>query len=209
MMGVNSPHYVGNTWPDNGGSYNWDAGHFSSWNIGLSSVFSHWGNVGHEFWASRLRRGLQVVCLSTEVVLRRWLWALRLGIVMVLRRGLRALRLDFARVALISLASEAWILLSDDLSSVIFRQSTVSTSTESSVSTPIEGRVSTATECRISTSLKLASTLDQYGDHIYEGRVLSHTRSMTLLLQSVQQYTGKSNDNSITSIVHRQTNQSS
>jgi len=42
---------------------------------------------------------------------------------MVLRRGLRALHLAFARVALIILPSEAWTLLSDNLSSVIFRQS--------------------------------------------------------------------------------------
>ena len=39
-------------------------------------------------------------------------------------RRLRALRLDIVRVALISLAYETWTLLSDDLYSVIFRQST-------------------------------------------------------------------------------------
>ena len=44
---------------------------------------------------------------------------------MVLRRGLRALRFAFARVALIILSSEAWTLLSDNLSLVIFRQSNV------------------------------------------------------------------------------------
>ena len=43
---------------------------------------------------------------------------------MVLRCGLRALRFAFALVALISLASETWTLLSDDLPSVIFRQFT-------------------------------------------------------------------------------------
>ena len=68
--------------------------------------------------ASRVRRGLQALCLITEVVLRRGLWFL-----VVLRCGLRALRLGSARVVLISLASE-WTLLSDDSSSVIFRQST-------------------------------------------------------------------------------------
>jgi len=76
------------------------------------------------YWASRVRRGLQALCLSTEVVLRRGLWFLRPCIVVVSRCGLRALHLGSARVALISLAFEAWILLFDDLSSVIFRQST-------------------------------------------------------------------------------------
>ena len=73
---------------------------------------------------SRVRRELQALCLSTEVVLRRRIFFLRLGIAVVLRRELRALRLGSARVALISLASEAWTLLSDDFFSVIFRQST-------------------------------------------------------------------------------------
>ena len=45
-------------------------------------------------------------------------------IAVVLRHGLQTLRLGFARVALIRLASEAWTLLSDDLSLVFFRQST-------------------------------------------------------------------------------------
>jgi len=172
MMGVNSPHYVGSTWPSNRGSYNWDAELLSSWNAGLSSTFSRWGNTGcgswashlgvavvlkrelqtlcqgsclrrgswalrlcaavvlkHELqtlcWASRVRRELQALCLSTEVVLRLGLWFLHLGIAVVLRRGLRALRLSSARVALIIVAPKAWTLLSDDLSSVIFRQSTV------------------------------------------------------------------------------------
>jgi len=76
--------------------------------------------------ASRVKHGLRALCLSTEVVLRRGLLFLRLGIAVVLRRGLRALRLSSARVASISLTSEAWTLLSDDLYSVIFRQSTPS-----------------------------------------------------------------------------------
>jgi len=76
-------------------------------------------NEGFKLWCE-----LQALCLSTEVVLRRGLWALRLGIAMVLRRGLRGLRFAFVRVTLISLASETWTMLSDDLSSVIFRQST-------------------------------------------------------------------------------------
>ena len=101
-MGVYSPLYVGSTWPSNGGSYNWDAGLFSSWNAGLSSAFSRWGNAGRGSRASRLRRGLQAVCLSTEVVLRRRPWALRLGIAVVLRHGLRAPRLNFTWVALLA-----------------------------------------------------------------------------------------------------------
>ena len=74
--------------------------------------------------ASRVRRGLQALCLSTKVVLRRGLLFLRLGIAVVLRRGLRALRLGSARVASIILASETWTILSDDLSSMIFKQFT-------------------------------------------------------------------------------------
>ena len=142
-MGVNSPHYVGITLPSNGGSYNWEAGLLSSWNAGLSSTFSRWDNAGRRSWTSRLgaavvlkcelqtlcwashlRRGLQALCLSTEVVLRRGLLFLCLGIVVMLRCGLRVLRLGSASVASISLKPEAWTLLSDDLSSVIFRQST-------------------------------------------------------------------------------------
>ena len=167
-MGVNSPHYVGSTWPSNEGSYNWDTGLLSSWNACLSSAFGRWGNAGRGSWAprfgrrggverepptvflcwrgirrvpraSRLRRGLQAVCLSTEVVLRCGIWALHLGIAVVLRRGLRALclgiggmlgrrlwalHLGISQVALISLTSKASTLLSDDLSSVIFRQFT-------------------------------------------------------------------------------------
>ena len=61
-----------------------------------------------------MRRGLQALRLSTEVVLRRELLFLRLNITVVLRREFRALRFGSARVALISLASEAWTLLSDD-----------------------------------------------------------------------------------------------
>ena len=108
----------------------------------MSSVFGHWDAAGCGLRASRLgvtvvlkcrlqtlcrasrlRRGTWALCLSTEVVLTRGLWFLRLGIAVGLRCGLRALHLGSARVALISLASEAWTLLSYDLSSVIFRQS--------------------------------------------------------------------------------------
>ena len=43
----------------------------------------------------------------------------------MLRHGLHALRIGIIRVAIISSASEFWTLFSDDLSSVIFGQSTV------------------------------------------------------------------------------------
>jgi len=56
--------------------------------------------------ASCLRRGLQALCLSIEVVLRRGLRALCLGIRGMLGRRLRALCLGIARAALISLTSE-------------------------------------------------------------------------------------------------------
>jgi len=42
----------------------------------------------------------------------------------MLRRGFQLSRLGAALVAMISLASGVWILLFDDLSSVIFRQPT-------------------------------------------------------------------------------------
>ena len=65
--------------------------------------------------ALRLRRELQALRLSIEVVLRCGLQALRLGITLVALINV---------ASLINLASEAWTLLSNDLSSVIFRQST-------------------------------------------------------------------------------------
>jgi len=64
---------------------------------------------------------------------------------------------------------------------------------ESRVSTTIESRISTTIESRVSTPLKFASPLDQHDDRVYENCVLSHTKSMSLLLQSVQQYTSKNN----------------
>ena len=50
--------------------------------------------------------------------------SLRLGIVVMLRRRLQALRLGITRVAMISVVSGVSTLFSDDLSLVIFRQST-------------------------------------------------------------------------------------
>ena len=61
----------------------------------------------------------------------------------------------------------------------------VLTAMESRVSTAIENRVFTTIESRISTSLKLASALDQHGGRVHKSCVLSYTRSMSLLLQSV------------------------
>ena len=70
---------------------------------------------------------------------RRGLWTLRLGtaickdagfnprilvLAVMLRRGFQPSRLGAALVAIISLASGVWILLLDDLPSVIFRQPT-------------------------------------------------------------------------------------
>ena len=47
-----------------------------------------------------------------------------LVLAVMLRRGFQALRLGTALMAIISLAFRVWTLLSDDLSSVIFGQST-------------------------------------------------------------------------------------
>ena len=49
---------------------------------------------------------------------------LRLGTTITLRRGFQPSCLGAALVAMINLASGVWILLFDDLSSVIFRQPT-------------------------------------------------------------------------------------
>jgi len=64
---------------------------------------------------------------------------------------------------------------------------------KSRVSIAIEGRVSIAIEGHVSTSLKFAYPLDQHDNLVYKGCVLSHIKSISMLLQSVQQYTGKSN----------------
>ena len=56
--------------------------------------------------------------------MRRGLWTLRLGTVIMLRRGFQPSRLGAALMAMTSPASGVWILLFDDLSSVIFRQPT-------------------------------------------------------------------------------------
>ena len=63
--------------------------------------------------------------LSFIVQLGRGLQPSRLGTVLMLRRGLHALRLRITQMAMISLSSGIYTLFSDDLSSVIFKQSTV------------------------------------------------------------------------------------
>ena len=72
-------------------------------------------------------------------------------------------------------------------------KSRVSMITKSRISSTIERHISTIIESHISNSLKFASPLDQCDNRVYEGCVLLHARSMFMLLQSVQQYTGKSN----------------
>jgi len=72
-MGVNSPHYVGNTWPSNEGSYNWDAGLLCSLNEGMSSAFSRWSNAGRGSWAPHLGAAVvlkhKLLCFLIDVVL--------------------------------------------------------------------------------------------------------------------------------------------
>ena len=162
MMGVNSSHYMSNTWPSNGGSYNWDEGLLCSWNAGLSPAFSRWGNARRGSWAPRFGRRGGVKMRASDSVFPHWRSIRRAPQALRLQRGLqtltqassfipehwsdtemrvlssaswhcsgvetrlRALRFAFARVVLICLAYEAWTLLSDDLSSVIFRRSTES-----------------------------------------------------------------------------------
>ena len=72
-----------------------------------------------------LRRGPQASRFGFVMMLRCGLRTPRFGTIVMLRCGLRTPRLDDASMALIILASEVWTLLSDDLSSVIFRQSTL------------------------------------------------------------------------------------
>ena len=75
-----------------------------------------------------MRRGLWTPRLGIAITLRRGFQPSRLGPAITLRRGFQPSRLGAALVAMISLASGAWILLFADLSSVIFRQSTVTLS---------------------------------------------------------------------------------
>jgi len=82
-------------------------------------------------------------------------------------------------------------------------KSCVSITIEVRIPTTIESRISTTIESCVSSLLKFVSPLDQHDNHVYEGCVLSHIRNMSLLLQSVQQHTGKVTDNSTGSIVHQ------
>jgi len=74
--------------------------------------------------AMMLRRRFQALRLGFAMMLRHGFRALRLGIVMMLRREFQALRLGITSMIFISLTSKIWTLLSDDLSSVIFKQPT-------------------------------------------------------------------------------------
>ena len=70
-----------------------------------------------------MRRGLWTLRLDTAIMLRRGFHAPRLSPCSdVETRGFQPSRLGAALVAMISLASGVWILLLDDLSSVIFRR---------------------------------------------------------------------------------------
>jgi len=88
---------------------------FASETRASSSTSWHWSGA---------ETGLRALRLDIAVVLRCGLRALRLSITVMQGCKLRALHLGVAWMALISLSSEVWILLSDDLSSIIFRQST-------------------------------------------------------------------------------------
>jgi len=66
-------------------------------------------------------------------MLRRAFMLRILVIVMILRRGFQPSRLGAALVAMISLASGVWTMLFDDLSSVIFGQSTHGRSPKSQI----------------------------------------------------------------------------
>ena len=71
-----------------------------------------------------MRRGFWTLRLCTAVTLRRGFQPSRLGPCSDVETRVSTLRLGAALVAMISLASGVWILLLDDLSSVIFRQPT-------------------------------------------------------------------------------------
>ena len=128
---------MGSTWPSNGSSYNWDAGLICSWNVGLSSAFSHWGDAGRRSRAPRLGAVVVLKCrhraqhFGIAMMLRHRPQALHLGTAVMsetrasMRRGLRTSHLDTTSMAMIIIAFEVWTLLSDDSSSVIFRQFTV------------------------------------------------------------------------------------
>ena len=68
----------------------------------------------------------------------------------------------------------------------VWKHLTRSSHFKSCVPTIIKSRVSITIKSRVSSSLMLASPLDHLDKRVYESCVLSHIRSMSLLLQSVQ-----------------------
>jgi len=74
--------------------------------------------------AMTLRRRFLALCLGFAMTLRSGFRALHFYFAMTQSRDFQASRLEIASMIFISLASEVWTLLSDDLSSVILRQST-------------------------------------------------------------------------------------
>jgi len=86
-------------------------------------VLKHKHQALHFGTAVMLRCKPRALHFGTAVILTRGPRALRFGITVMLKRRLRAPHLGTASMAVIILASEVWCLLSDDLSSVIFRQS--------------------------------------------------------------------------------------
>jgi len=110
----------------------------STLHLGFAMTLRHELQALHLGFTMTLRRKLRALHLDIMTMLRRRFWASRLDITMTLRRKFRAshleiamtlrhrfcaLRLDIASMIFIGLASEVWILLSDVLSLVIFRQS--------------------------------------------------------------------------------------
>ena len=90
-MWINFPHYVGSTWPSNGGTYNWDAGLLSSWNMDLNSAFSRWGNAGRGSWAPHFGHRSGVETRASNSVFPHWRWIRRAPWASRLRHGLQAL----------------------------------------------------------------------------------------------------------------------
>jgi len=165
-----------------------------------SLAFSRWGNAwaSHlvEMWASsfawsfmwdagfgpcvlvitvKQRRKFRASRLGTAVMLRRGFQAPRLGTAVMLRRDFQALRLGTALVAIISLAPEIWILLSDDLSSVIYGQSTTG---RHSIS--FSPQYSSCSQLLMSTSLMHAQSLALFFLLKHKNNTIYYQYCMTL-----------------------------
>ena len=77
---------------------------------------------------------------------------------------------------------------------------------ESRISTAIKNRVCATIKSHVSTPLKFTSPLNQCDNHICEGCVLSHTRSMSLLYNQFNSTLARAINNSTGSNVHQQAN---